>query len=178
MKIIEIRLHTLKDKNDEVTPEGKALAVKIGKEINLNNYQLFIIGPTKRCRETMIYFGVSEKLIKEDRRFDALPQKKINAYHQKGELIEKVGDFFQIPELKNFLKSIGKRVIKAIEETAQKLPEGGQALIVSHGGTIIPAAHLIRKIDFENFKKLPECGGIKFILKGDKITDYEIIIPS
>lgn len=177
MKIVEVRIHTIKDNNEQPTSGGIALAGKIAQGIEIRKFSRFICAPNQRCRETMIVFGVPEDLIEEDERFNPLPDEKISFHHQKGAEIKEVGGFFRIPELQPLLTSVGQRVLEAIKEIAQKLPEGGQALVISHGGAIVPAAHLVKEIDFTNFKKIPDCGGIRFQIENNEIIGYEIIIP-
>lgn len=178
MKTIEIRTHADKDENEQPTPVGIRFARKVGQSMNMNQYQLFYEPGNDRCRKTLIAFGAPEDKIQIDDRFGPLPDEKIKPFHKKGAEIKEVGEFFTIPEIQNLLKEIGEKVIQAILEIASQLPEEGHALVVSHGGAIVPAAHLIQKLDFSVFKKIPDCGGVKFFINQGKITGYEIVLCS
>jgi broad specificity phosphatase PhoE len=81
--------------------------------------------------------------------------------------------FFQVPEVMEIIEERAKECLKGIKRVARSLPEGGSALVLSHGGTIEPAALLAKgNWDLKAIGgPLKECEGIVFKLDGDEIVD-------
>jgi hypothetical protein len=82
---------------------------------------------------------------------------------------------WEIPEALSYLRLQGETFLGAIKRIARKLPEGGCALVISHGGILEAAALLgcpyfdLKAIGGE----IGFCEGIVFNFEGENLTGVE-----
>lgn len=182
MKIVEIRRHSKRDAEGNLSREGKALCAKAGKTLE-TGYTVFISSSKPRAIQTLQAFGAAEH--KVDDRFTALPGNKIARYEKKAEKKAKkksltlLQSYFKVKEIKRVLRKVGKDVLAAIQDVARNLSEDGKALIVSHGGTIEPAVLAAIGGDFSlkamGGEELKECEGAKFYFESDRLARVDVI---
>lgn len=176
MKWVELRRHSLVDKEKNLTPDGIDLAKWVRAQLSLN-YDVYICSPLVRCQQTMEAFGF--KKYEVDEAFIVLAGERLKPIMPRvDEIIEEKGvglleAFFQVPEALEVIEERGGECLEGIRRVARDLPEGGSALVVSHGGTIEPAALLAKGTwDLEAIGgPLKECEGIIFKFEGDEIID-------
>lgn len=180
MKFVEVRRHSLRDEKGSLSPEGIALAHKAAGGL-AKKYAACYSGPALRCRQTLEAMGFKEYAVDEG--FDSLPGKRLRPYMPDVErtLAEKGWGLLQAllehPEAKEVLQEAGDRVLQAVKRLARDLPEGGRALVVSHGGCIEPAALLaLGNFDLSVIGgELKECEGVVFELAGDEVVGVEVV---
>ena len=180
MKIIEIRRHSKRGKDKGLTAEGRRIARIAAKDLK-PPYTLLISSPKRRARETMEAFGF--KNYSEDERFMTIQAAAIEEIDQEAAGIAKekgisvLEAYFLIPKAKKALKDWGKKFFEAVIDVSKKLKEGEKALIVSHGGSIEPAALLA--FDEFDLKKisgpLDYCEGIKFYIDKNKLVKIKVV---
>ncbi len=180
MKIIEVRIHTIKDKKGNIPPKGIKLAKQIRRILKQNKYAAHICAEPPRCFKTMEYFGFPKYEIDEG--FNTLPDEKDLWKPQAKKLEHKYGEFGAFleivdPRLQRMIKNTGLRVIRTIKRVANTISDGERVLVVSHGGALIPAIKILKK----NFDlgeiggRLKPCEGIEFYVEGDKIVGFEVL---
>jgi len=180
MKTVEIRRHSKRGEGKGLSREGKKIAQKAAKTLS-PPYALLISSPKKRARQTMEAFGFKD--YREDERFvtiqspviEKLEEKLQKTAQEKG--ITPLAAFFLIGEAKKALRKWGKTYLDAVIDISKELRDNEKALIVSHGGSIEPAALLF----FDEFDlskiggPLEYCEGIEFIIEDDKLADIKVI---
>ncbi len=80
-----------------------------------------------------------------------------------------VGALFDIKDVRPIVKAKGEELVALIKDTLLKLPEGGNALIISHSWTMAPAKKILLN---ESFDSPPE--DFKFIEGFIVDSDYRI----
>ncbi len=182
MKVVEIRRHSLTGEDKNLSDEGRELAQRAKASLLRERYDLVLSSPKARCLQTAEAFGFPEP--KVDERFGTLPGEKLGPYdEQVRKLMEERGlslleAYFALPETRKVLEEKGREVVEAIIEVASSLPEGGSAFIVSHGGTIEPAALVALGGEFDLSVLgggLEPCEGVAFLVEGEEIKGVSII---
>ncbi len=176
MKWVELRRHSIVDKDKNVTSEGIKLAKWARGQLSLK-YSAYYCSPLVRTQQTMEAFGFREYRI--DDAFIVLPGDKLKPLMPgveeivREEGVSLLEAFFRVPEAMKAIRERAEGCFEGIKRVARELPEGGSALIVSHGGTIEPAALLARGAwDLRAVGgPLNECEGIIFKFDGDEIVD-------
>lgn len=176
MKWVELRRHSIVDRDKKISSEGLKLANWARGQLSLK-YDAYFCSPLVRCRQTMEVFGF--KQYKIDEAFIVLPGDKLKPVMPKvDEVVKEKGvglleAFFQLPETMEIIKERARGCLEGIRKVAHDLPEGGSALILSHGGTIEPAALLAKGTwDLKALGgPLNECEGVIFKFDGDEIVD-------
>jgi len=181
MKVVEIRRHSIRGSDDTLSEEGRQLASKAGSTLE-GNYLRCYTSPKKRAIQTLGEFGYT--LFKVDERFGPLPGEKIRPFEDRAKkMVENrkltlLEAFFEIRELHLILEEKGREVIEAVRQICGELPDGGRALVVSHGGAVEPAALLALARGFSlNVLggELLECEGMKFFFEGDSVKRIDVI---
>ena len=180
MKTVEIRRHSKRGEGKGLSKEGKKIAQKAAGTLS-PPYALLISSPKKRARETMEAFGFKD--YREDERFVTIQSPVIEKLEEK---LEKVAEekgitlleaFFLVGQAKKALRKWGKTYLDAVIDISKELADNERALIVSHGGSIEPAALL--SFDKFNLKEiggpLDYCEGVEFIIENNKVSRVNII---
>jgi len=181
MKVVEIRRHSVRGGDDTLSEEGKQLARKAGSTLE-GNYLHCYTSPKKRAIETLEEFGYT--MFKVDERLGPLPGEKIRPFEDRAKkMVENrkltlLEAFFEIKELHPILEEKGRELIEAVRQICRELPDGGRALVVSHGGDIEPAALLALGRGFSlNVLggEFLECEGMKFFFEEDSVKRIDVI---
>lgn len=148
--------------NGRLTDEGKQKCLGLKDKLlercefnKLRCFDIIISSDFNRTKETArLLTGLKPKI---DKRAGILKltkeqNKQITELRQRHPL-GVVGVIFSIPELTNPLKQAGQNLIKLINEILAKLPKNGNALIISHDGTMISAEKILRKETFASVHK-------------------------
>ena len=176
MKWVELRRHSLVDKEKNVPPAGLELAQWVRGQLNLN-YEACYCSPLVRCRQTIEAFGFHEykvdeafKVLSGDRLKPLMPQ--VNEI-VRAEGLSFLEAFFKVPQAMDIIKERADQCLEGIRRVAGELSDSGSALIVSHGGTIEPAALLAKGTwDLKDIGgPLNECEGVVFKFDGEEIVD-------
>jgi broad specificity phosphatase PhoE len=180
VKTIEIRRHSKRGKDKGLTEEGRRIASRASATLT-PPYALCISSPKKRARETMEAFGFRD--YEEDERFTTIQSPTIEELEE--ELQERAEEkgislleaMFLVDEAKEALKKWGRKYLEAIIDVSRRLNDGEHALVVSHGGSIEPAALLFYD-EFDLAKiggPLGYCEGISFCMEDGKLVRVKVI---
>ena len=182
MKSVEVRRHSISGPDKNITPGGLELARRATHTLR-PTYDLYICSPAPRCIQTMEAFSFSNYEVDEG--FGPLPEpgpELKTTMERVGRLAEvrkltTLEAMFLTPEVHKLLRDVGDRVLEAVRRVAGRLPEGGSALVVSHGGSIEPAAVItLKRWDLNSIGgPLNPCEGVIFYLEGDEIKDIKVV---
>ncbi len=145
MKIVEVRRHSIRDEGPHLSKEGIELADKVGKTLE-KAYSYYVSSPKERAVETLEAFGIVDFEVSDD--FLSVDDSELKKHKQKTKEIasekgiSKFEASFLFPEGKEALIEMGKTFLENVKKVANKIKHGEKALIVSHGGSIEPAALL------------------------------------
>jgi broad specificity phosphatase PhoE len=177
MKCVEVFRHSKRGEGKGLSEEGRELA-RQARMLLAPGYELCVSSPKERARETIEAFGFEKYEI--DEAFTAVnPWEPFNAdvsklAEERG--ISPLAACWEIPEALSYLKLQGETFLAAIKRIARRLPEGGRALIVSHGG-ILDAAALHGCVHYDLSElggEIGFCEGVVFTLEGDELTEVEV----
>lgn len=180
MKSIEIRRHSIHGPDKHLTQEGRLLAQEVARTLDVH-YDLTIVSPRTRCRETMEAFGITD--YSEDQSFSRIDTAELASFAREARAIARAQGCttlracFDIEGTCNVLESVARRTVAALIEIARELPETGKALIISHGGRIESAA----LIAFDTFdihqlgRELDFCEGVLFKFEENALSEIEVL---
>lgn len=177
MKHVEVFRHSKRGEGKGLSEEGRELA-RQGRALLAPNYDLCVSSPKERARETMEAFGFDRYEV--DEAFTAVsPWEPFDA--QVSKLAKERGIIplaacWEIPEALSTLKMQGETFLGAVKRIARKLPEGGRALVVSHGGILEAAAlHGCARYDLAELGgEIGFCEGIVFIFDRENLVGIEV----
>jgi broad specificity phosphatase PhoE len=160
MRFVEVYRHSKRGEGKGLSEQGRELALRARTSL-AGRYDLCVCSPKERARETLECFG-----------FDR---------YEVAKLTEELGVIplaacWEIPEALNYLKMQGETFLGAIKRIARKLPEGGRALVVSHGG-ILEAAALYGCARYELSElggEIGFCEGVVFKIDGEDLAGVEV----
>jgi len=177
MKFVEAFRHSKRGESTGLNEEGRELARR-ARPLLAPRYDLCVSSPKERARETMEVFGFPSYDV--DEAFTA-----VNPWEPFDEAVTKLAKekgitplaaCWFVPEALKYLRFQGETLLGAIHRIARKLPEGGRALVVTHGG-ILEAAALLGGPRYE----LDELGGeisfaegVVFKFDGEKLTGVDV----
>lgn len=134
MKVIEVRRHTHRDEQENLTEEGKRIVGTAKKTLD-HDYSAAYSSPAKRALLTLQEFGFTDYKIEPALAFptkeDAAPYREI--LRQLGPSTEAM---FSHPDISKVLMDAGAKVLAALIKIADSIPVGGRIFAVSHGGTM------------------------------------------
>ena len=134
MRVIEVRRHTHRDEQENLTEEGKRI-VGIAKKTLDQGQAVAYSSPAKRAVLTLHEFGFTDYKIEPALAFptreEAAPYREI--LRQLGPNTEAM---FSHPDISRLLMNAGSRVLEALVKFADSIPVGGRIFAVSHGGTM------------------------------------------
>ena len=180
MRTVELRRHTERDENEDLTPRGLEIAAR-ARETLETPYDAHYVSPQRRARLTMEAFGVHDALV--ERRFDARPRPPFAPFEPRWRAIRATGldavtAWFAVSEAASVLRDLGRRVREAVIDVAAGLPEEGRALVVSHGGTIEPFAVVALHRPYPTIfgsRELGYCEGVRANLEGGRVVRVDIV---
>lgn len=179
MKTIEVRRHAPSDPHKNVSAAGWELARQTIPRLQAR-YDACYCSPKKRTAQTLAAFGFPEAQEREE--FDTLPGDRIEPHlaavnallaERRCELLEAL---LAVEETRAVLEETARRFVTGLKAIAAELPEGGHALVVSHGGTIEPAVMLVRG-DWNlaaSGGPLRECDGALFQVENGEVVSVEL----
>ena len=178
MRYVEVRRHSKRHEGKGLSPEGRALAEKARTTL-ASHYDLLISSPKERAVETLQAFGFSR--CQTDAAFTAINpwepnDAEVQSLAQQKRCIP-LEACFLIPEVREHLRLEGEKLLEAVRRVACCLPEGGRALIVSHGGMLEPAALLgCKRFDLKEIGgEIGFCEGAEFQFEGERLAGVRII---
>lgn len=180
MKWVELRRHTLTGDDKRISAQGLALAQAAASDLP-ERYDRVLSSPALRCLDTVTALGLSNPEIHEA--FGTLPGLALKPHDEKvQELAREKGiglleAYLSYEPTKAIVLQKGRRVLEAIEEVAEGLPENGRALVVSHSGTIEPAAMALLGTDSlsQIGGALDPCEGMTFVVEKGRVARFERI---
>lgn len=184
MRWVEVRRHAPSGDDKHLTAEGREVVRRVRASLQ-PRYDALVVSPLVRSAETLEAMGFSGWTV--DPGFDEMPesvrmfmpQAKAIAAEQSCQLLEAM---VQVPQIWDLLRSVGEQVLEGVRRVAGTLPEEGRALVISHGGSIEPAALLVMggEMRLERIGgSLAGCEGALFAVEGDRVVGVEILrIPA
>jgi broad specificity phosphatase PhoE len=177
MKYIEAFRHSKRGEGKGLSPEGRELALR-ARELLASHYDVCVSSPKPRARETMEALGFERYEI--DEAFSAVnPWEPYD--HQimqlaKGRGISPLAACWEIPEALGYLRLRGQTFLDGVKRTAQRLPEGGHALLVTHGGILEAAAlHGCTRYDLSEIGgEIGFCEAVVFKFTGEQLVGVEV----
>lgn len=177
MKFVEIFRHSKRGEGKGLSEEGRQLARR-ARAMLAPHYDLCVCSPKERARETMEAFGYNRYEV--DEAFTA-----VNPWAPLDEAVQELAKVrgtsqlaacWGIPEALNYLRLQGETMMVAIKRIARKLPEGGRALVVSHGGILEAAAlHACAAYALEEIGgEIGFCEGVVFKVDGENLAGIEM----
>jgi broad specificity phosphatase PhoE len=177
VKFVEVFRHSKRGESKGLSEEGRELAQR-ARALLAPRYDLCVSSPKERARETMEIFGFDHYEV--DEAFTAVnpwepfdgPVSKLAK--EKG--ISPLAACWYFPEALRYLRLQGETYLGAVLRIARKLPEGGRALVVSHGG-ILDAAALLGCARYELSELGGEIGfaeGVIFKFDAEKLAGIEV----
>lgn len=137
MKRLEFRRHGERGAGKGLTGKGWRAAEAVGRTLE-SPYQLVLSSPKRRCVETARAFGFVHFL--QDTRlapFDLEPlepfARKIRKVRKAGSGVSWVEAALTVPESRAVLHRLAHERLRELEVVLHFLPEGGKALLVTHG---------------------------------------------
>lgn len=177
MKYVEVYRHSKRGDGKGLSEEGRECA-RQARSLLAPHYDLVISSPKERARETLEAFGFERYEL--DEAFTAVnPWEPFEAEVSKVAKergISPLAACWEIPEALNYLKLQGETFLAAVMRIARKLPEGGCALVVSHGGILEAAAlHGVLRYDLSEVGgEVSFCEGVVFRLEGEQLIGVEV----
>ena len=177
MRFVEVLRHSKRGAGKGLSDEGRGLARR-ARALLAPHYDLCVSSPKERARETMEALGYEHYDV--DEAFTAVnPWEPFDAEVTKlakERAVTPLAACWEIPEALSYLKLQGETFLTAVKRIARKLPEGGRALVVSHGGILEAAAlHGCTRYDLvELGGEIGFCEGVMFKLDGEKLAGLEL----
>ena len=177
MKYVEVIRHSKRGAAKGLSDEGRELARR-ARALLAPHYDLCVSSSKERARETMEVLGYERYEV--DEAFTAVnPWEPLDAEVTKlakERAITPLAACWEIPEALSYLKLQGETFLGAVKRIARKLPEGGRALVVSHGGILETAAlHGCTRFDLSELGgEISFCEGVVFEFDGDKLVGIEV----
>jgi broad specificity phosphatase PhoE len=177
MKCVEVFRHSKRGEGKGLSEEGRDLARQTRARLAAG-YDLCVSSPKERARETLEAFGFEKYEV--DEAFTAVnPWEPFNAEvlklaEERG--IPPLAACWEIPEALSYLKLQGETFLGAVKRIARNLPEGGRALVVSHGGILEAAAlHGCARYELSELGgEIGFCEGVAFAYEGEELTGIEV----
>ena len=180
MRSVEIRRHAERDANEDLTANGVAQARRARESLAFP-YDAYYVSPAKRARLTMAAFGIADATVEE--RLAPRPNPPFARFGGRHEGLMAAGmdavtAWYAIRECVPMLRENGRTALAGVLDIAAKLPDGGRALAVSHGGTIEPLAVAAIGRSFEDLfarRELDYCEGIRVALREGRVAGIDVV---
>lgn len=163
-KIIEHYRHALRSKpSPHLNAEGVRIARKLGER--LSSYDLVITSPKKRAVETAVAMGFAvEKTVKILKDIPRDVETKISYQLGFSAFAETIPEEPSVQAYLETLRGFHSRIL-------EKVPDGGRALLVSHGGLVEWCALAVFPKAAEWGGPLDKCEGIRLVFEGEKCVE-------
>jgi broad specificity phosphatase PhoE len=177
MKFVEVFRHSKRGAGKGLSEEGRELAQQ-ARALLAPPYELCVSSPKERARETMEALGFERYEV--DEAFTAVnPWQPFDAEVSKLAQERGLGPLaacWEIPAALNFLRLEGETFLGAVKRIARKLPEGGRALVVSHGGILEAAAlHGCSRYELAELGgEIGFCEGVAFQIEGETLAGVKV----
>jgi broad specificity phosphatase PhoE len=177
MKYVEAFRHSKRSEGKGLSPEGRELAVR-AQELLASHYDLCVSSPKQRARETMEALGFERYEV--DEAFTAVnpwepydPQ-VMQIARERG--ISPLAACWDIPEVLSHVRLQGQAFLDGVKRIARRLPDGGRALVASHGGILEAAAlHGCPHYDLKEIGgEIGFCEGVVFKIEGERLVGVEV----
>jgi hypothetical protein len=177
MKFVEVFRHSKRGEGKGLSREGRDLAQR-ARALLAPHYDLCVSSPKQRARETLEGLGFNRYVV--DKAFTA-----VNPWEPFDTQIAKLAQVcgisplaacWEYPEALNCLRLQGTTFLGALKRISNRLPEGGRALVVSHGG-ILEAAALLGCARYDLDEIGGEIGfgeGVVFIFEKEALKGVEV----
>jgi len=144
MKQVHVRRHAPKHATGGLTEEGKRLAQEFKKQ--LGTYDLIISSDKPRAIETAELLTGLKPLVDKRAGTPPFTLEQETKLHELGQNHQHgiAGVLFENPEYRVMIGIQGKKLAELINETLEKLPENGRALIISHDGVMVSAERILK----------------------------------
>jgi broad specificity phosphatase PhoE len=180
MNIVEVRRHAQRGEDGHIGAEGRATCEKARRSMEWP-FDRYVASPKPRAVETLEALGAEGH--ETDERFGTLPHERLKPYEAEVRKLMEERDltllaaYCEHDETVGILSEKGLDVLAALRDLAARLPEGGKALVVSHSGTIEPAACMALGLDYGDVfgADLDFCEGVRFYLEGDDILRVDVV---
>lgn len=170
MRTIELRRHTMRAKpGQHLTQAGVSLARRVGE--GLGPFDRVITSPVPRAFETALAMGFAV-----DEELDALAQMG-EGVDREIEWPASFGRIAAVMRRGGAAAAFGRRLARLLGEIAAGLPDGGSALVISHGG-IVEAAAVACLPDADHAAWGDYCGyceGVRLFSDGVRFVRGEIL---
>jgi broad specificity phosphatase PhoE len=177
MKFVEVFRHSKRGEGKGLGQEGCNLARR-ARALLAPHYDLCVSSPKQRARETLEAFGFDRYEV--DKAFTAVnPWEPFDTQITKlaqARGIVPLAACWEYPEALNCLRRQGMTFLGAVKRISNRLPEGGRALVVSHGG-ILEAAALLGYPRYhldEIGGEIDFCEGVVFIFEKEELKGVEV----
>jgi broad specificity phosphatase PhoE len=177
MRFVEVFRHGKRGAGKGLSEEGRELARR-ARALLAPSYDLCVSSPKERARETMEALGFERYEV--DEAFTAVnPWQPFDAEvsklaRERG--LSPLAACWEIPAALSFLRMQGETFLGAVRRLARRLPVGGRALVVSHGG-ILEAAALLGCARYELAELGGEIGfseGVVFRFDAESLAGVEV----
>ena len=136
MRFLELRRHSLRVRpNEHLSQEGVTLARRVGNE--LNSFNLVITSPSPRAFETAIAMGFAVDEIYTPVDFDKSDWSKLGRLLPEGTAFENRA---RIMKAEGLATQYAEKLVRQWTLISEQLPEGGRALVITHGGYLDDSA--------------------------------------
>ena len=177
MKFVEVFRHSKRSEEKGLSQEGRDLARR-ARVLLAPHYDLCVSSPKQRARETLEALGFNRYEV--DKAFTVVNpwepfDTQITALAQARGIIP-LAACWELPEALNFLRRQGMAFLGAVQRISHRLPEGGRALVVSHGG-ILEAAALLGCSRYhldEIGGEISFCEGVVFVFESEALKGVEV----
>jgi len=170
MRTIEHRRHTMRGKpGQHLTQAGVTLARRVGETIG--PFDRVITSPAPRAFETAIAMGFAV-----DEQLDALAEMG-SAADAEIRWPASFGEIALAMRRGGAAAKFGKKLARLLRDIALALPDGGAALVISHGG-IVEASAVACLPDADHAAWGDHCGyceGVRLYFDGDRFVRGEIL---
>lgn len=164
LKVIEHYRHALRSKP---SPHINAMGVRIARKIgnDLSAYHLVVTSPKKRAVETAVAMGFAV-----EETTDALKDVPLEV-NERIPYDRGFGPFAELiprdPVVQAYVRKLRDFHLRLLEQ----LPEGGRALLVSHGGVVEWSALSVFEKAAKWGKAVDKCEGVRLVFENTKCID-------
>jgi len=177
MKCVEVFRHSKLGEGKGLSEEGRELARR-ARVLLAPHYDLCVSSPKERARQTLEILGFEH--YEEDEAFTAVnpwepfDQEVSKLAHERG--VIPLAACWEIPAALNYVKMQGETFLGAVRRLARRLPEGGRAFVVSHGGILeVAALHGCARYHLDEIGgEVGFCEGVVFRIDGEELVGIEI----
>jgi len=177
---VEIRRSSIRLKpSKRLSLEGLRLAKMVAPYLG-GPYHAYYSSRARRARDTLK--GLGFPTYREVEEFDPLPAafdrfERELLLRQRQTGCNFLQGYLGIPEAREELRIIGRRLVEAVHKIVRKLPPEGRALIVSHSGVIEALGLIVREEDDPSYvsEALRHLEGLAFEFVGGEIRQMRVL---